>query len=211
MYKAGVYAIIDKETNDMYIGQSSAIEVRWNRHKNELKHRRHHSLRLQKVWDADPERLKFVVIAECRDKEKRQKMEKHLLQKFRPKFNKAHTLRKVRRTRTKGWRWLPGCEPSSGEINPNSLRQRALAAGINYGTVMSRIKKAGMTESEALDPNFKRKPKSKQYTVNGMTGTIYQLAKHNGVPYHTALSRFKSGIPIDIAVTRPKAQGVKIT
>lgn len=47
----GVYAIKNKITGKMYIGESTNITSRWKTHKQDLNNNTHHSYKLQKEWN----------------------------------------------------------------------------------------------------------------------------------------------------------------
>ena len=47
----GVYAIRNKQSNKVYVGSSSAIEVRTSQHKKTLSQGKHWSIELQHDWD----------------------------------------------------------------------------------------------------------------------------------------------------------------
>lgn len=48
---AGIYKIINKTNNKIYIGESLNIEERWNKHKENLKNNSHHSYKLQSDYN----------------------------------------------------------------------------------------------------------------------------------------------------------------
>ena len=59
----GIYKIKNRITHKVYIGESVDIKRRWNQHKNDLRHGKHHSERLQRDWDKYGERaFKFKVV-----------------------------------------------------------------------------------------------------------------------------------------------------
>lgn len=48
---AGVYAIVNKVNQKVYIGSSVDVKKRWNLHRKELRNGNHHSQKLQRAWD----------------------------------------------------------------------------------------------------------------------------------------------------------------
>lgn len=46
----GIYQIINKINNKIYIGSSIDVEQRWNTHKRELRSKKHHNKNLQNAW-----------------------------------------------------------------------------------------------------------------------------------------------------------------
>ena len=47
----GIYSITNNITKQMYIGQSTNIEKRWNQHKNSLRKNNHYNAFLQRSWN----------------------------------------------------------------------------------------------------------------------------------------------------------------
>ena len=47
----GVYGIVNKLNNKIYIGESNNIQERWENHKNDLINNNHHSYKLQNDWN----------------------------------------------------------------------------------------------------------------------------------------------------------------
>jgi len=47
----GIYKIINKTTNKIYIGESLDILRRWEEHRNNLNNNKHHSYKLQQDWN----------------------------------------------------------------------------------------------------------------------------------------------------------------
>ena len=62
---SGIYAIINKNTKQMYIGQSADIETRWKAHKRELRNNYHRNNHLQRSWNKYGESIfEFIIIEE---------------------------------------------------------------------------------------------------------------------------------------------------
>lgn len=68
---SGIYAIVNKNTKQMYIGQSADIEIRWKAHKRELRNNYHRNNHLQRSWNKYGEStFEFIIIEElANDKE----------------------------------------------------------------------------------------------------------------------------------------------
>lgn len=63
--KAFVYLIRHIETGDAYVGCTTKLSERWIRHRYLLRHSKHHSVRLQSLWDKDGEAsFAFEVVEE---------------------------------------------------------------------------------------------------------------------------------------------------
>lgn len=61
--KAYVYAIRHLSTGESYVGCTRNKSQRWTRHRSLLKHGKHHSRRLQSLWDQDGQRaFEFVTL-----------------------------------------------------------------------------------------------------------------------------------------------------
>lgn len=71
----GVYGILCLPTGKMYIGQSTDVKKRWNKHKNNLKGKTHFSPRLQKAWNKYGEDMFRLVLIEPSTKSKVYKRE----------------------------------------------------------------------------------------------------------------------------------------
>ena len=64
-YKFGIYKISNIITNDLYVGSSSRITRRWDRHRSELKRGIHPNKHLLNSWNKyGEENFKFEVIEE---------------------------------------------------------------------------------------------------------------------------------------------------
>lgn len=64
--KIGIYAILNKLNNKVYIGQSRSITQRWKVHKNLLKNNTHYNRHLQSACNNDGiENFKFMILELC--------------------------------------------------------------------------------------------------------------------------------------------------
>lgn len=62
----GVYMILNKAENKVYIGQSRRLKDRFGRHKRSLENKTHHNKELQKDFDKyGKENFEFIVLQEC--------------------------------------------------------------------------------------------------------------------------------------------------
>lgn len=84
----GIYQIQSKfKPERIYIGSAINIHVRWNRHLNDLRNNRHHSLKLQNHYNKYGESdLQFSIIFRCTRKQLIM-YEQHYLNLFNPFFN----------------------------------------------------------------------------------------------------------------------------
>jgi group I intron endonuclease len=65
---AGVYCITNVVTGDRYIGMTSNIDQRLDRHKRQLSNLSHPNKKLQKLWmNHGADSLVFEVLEECED------------------------------------------------------------------------------------------------------------------------------------------------
>lgn len=55
----GIYKITYMDTDQVYIGSSKDIQVRWSKHIQELNNNKHHSWKLQEAWNREPDKNKF--------------------------------------------------------------------------------------------------------------------------------------------------------
>lgn len=60
----GIYHIICKNTGKRYVGSSKNIEVRWYRHKSQLRKNKHHSILLQRSFNKYGEDSLYYLIYE---------------------------------------------------------------------------------------------------------------------------------------------------
>lgn len=68
--RTGIYSIINKENNNIYIGSTINFEGRWKRHKRCLRGGYHHNPRLQSAWNKYGEDVfEFMVCEYVEDKE----------------------------------------------------------------------------------------------------------------------------------------------
>ena len=63
---SGIYKILNKETNDYYIGSSKNVHKRWTTHKNDLNKNNHHNSFLQRAWNKyGSENFIFEIVEKC--------------------------------------------------------------------------------------------------------------------------------------------------
>jgi len=64
---AGIYAIVHIASGRRYIGASTNIYWRWQRHQIALRKRSHHCRKLRELWQSDPRTASFqlIVLSEC--------------------------------------------------------------------------------------------------------------------------------------------------
>lgn len=64
--RSGIYAIINKVNNKIYIGQSSSITERWKVHKYLLKNNKHYNKHLQSAYNIDGlSNFQFLILELC--------------------------------------------------------------------------------------------------------------------------------------------------
>ena len=63
---AGIYKILNKTNNKVYIGSATNIKKRWRDHKWYLNHNMHHNSHLQSAWNKyGVDNFEFSIIIEC--------------------------------------------------------------------------------------------------------------------------------------------------
>lgn len=86
--KSGIYTIINKITKKEYIGSSKNIKRRFNKHKSDLKNKKHHSYLFQRAWNKYGEDNFELIILEIVDNcEILIEREKYYLLERKPKYN----------------------------------------------------------------------------------------------------------------------------
>lgn len=68
--KIGIYSIINKINNKLYIGSTSdSFRKRWNLHKHHLRNNKHKNSHLQYAWNKyGEENFEFVILKSCNDR-----------------------------------------------------------------------------------------------------------------------------------------------
>lgn len=91
--KSGIYAIINTINNKIYIGQSKNIKTRINRHKSELKHKKHRNIYLQReVNKYGFENFEFKVIEYCEIEYLNEKEKQYILDYNSTDYNSGFNL-----------------------------------------------------------------------------------------------------------------------
>src|SRR5574339_437329 len=85
--KSGVYAIIRKDTNDMYIGSSKDIVRRLDVHFSQLRLNKHHSKYLQRVYNKYGEHVLETRVLEYCGIDTIIDREQYYIDTFQPVFN----------------------------------------------------------------------------------------------------------------------------
>jgi group I intron endonuclease len=66
--KSGIYKIVNRLNGKCYVGSARSIDSRWRRHRHDLAHGRHHSLKLQRAFNKHGETaFEFSVIEHVAD------------------------------------------------------------------------------------------------------------------------------------------------
>ena len=85
---SGIYQIRNIINNKCYIGSAANIDIRWKRHKYDLKRNVHHSILLQRAWNKCGENgFIFEIIEEILDKSSLIDREQCYLDTLNPKYN----------------------------------------------------------------------------------------------------------------------------
>jgi len=83
--RCGIYAITTPN-GTQYIGSSNKIERRWHEHRSNLRHGKHHSIRLQAAWNKHGGALHFEVLQECCVSDLN-KLEQDWIDRLQPELN----------------------------------------------------------------------------------------------------------------------------
>ncbi|HIK57298.1 MAG TPA: GIY-YIG nuclease family protein [Synechococcales cyanobacterium M55_K2018_004] len=63
---SGIYKITCTATGDCYVGKAVNINIRWAKHRRDLRQGRHHNKRLQWLWDQYNESyFRFEILEKC--------------------------------------------------------------------------------------------------------------------------------------------------
>ena len=81
----GVYTITTPN-GSVYVGSSHNIKLRWSEHRSRLRHKKHHSSRLQAAWDKHGSNLLFEIVATCESSDL-EKTEQVFIDKLNAKLN----------------------------------------------------------------------------------------------------------------------------
>ena len=84
----GIYKILNKITNDFYVGSAIDVEKRFRHHKNRLRTEKHHNIILQRAWNKYGEaNFLFEIIEEVNDKNILLLREQYYLDNLYPLYN----------------------------------------------------------------------------------------------------------------------------
>lgn len=66
--KCGIYAIVNKVNNKMYVGRSVCIPSRWTAHQSKLRLNIHFNSHLQRAWNKyGEENFELIILEECKE------------------------------------------------------------------------------------------------------------------------------------------------
>jgi group I intron endonuclease len=82
---SGIYVIINKKNNKIYIGQAQNVTKRWGEHRYSLKNNRHQNRHLQRAWSKDGEKFFQFKILEYCDIDQLNEREQHYLDIYIPR------------------------------------------------------------------------------------------------------------------------------
>lgn len=78
-----IYSIQNLINGKIYIGQTSDLDIRWNRHKNQLRKNKHINKHLQNAWNKyGEENFKFDIIKKCSDEDNLNKLEQYYIKEY---------------------------------------------------------------------------------------------------------------------------------
>lgn len=153
----GIYKIECSENSNVYVGSSVNIEKRWSRHKDDLKHNKHHCLYLQRAWNKYGELcFTFSVVCSVLNKEDLIPIEQHFIDEETCLFNSLLTANS-----SLGHRWSEcqkqaQSERMKGGVIPENVRQKMGLSGSQHhattltdDVVISIIERVRSGESQA--------------------------------------------------------------
>lgn len=216
----GVYIITNTTNGHQYIGSAHNLNVRKRTHWYALRHGKlapHHKLR--RAWEKYGEgAFTFTVLFVC-EKEECLAKEQQAIDEIKPIYN----TRKEARSNA-GVTWSAETNRKKGEYAHKyevlgvrgSVRSLALHFGVVTPSVAHfRTARGWNVEDAVLKPLMDHKSRGKkgqqelrkrpargvQYTVDGVTGTLRELAEHFGVTnYQRARVQVLRGWPVERAV-----------
>ena len=78
-----IYSIQNLINGKIYIGQTSDLDIRWNRHKNQLRKNKHINKHLQNAWNKyGGYNFKFDIVKECSDDDDLNKLEQCYIKEY---------------------------------------------------------------------------------------------------------------------------------
>ena len=91
MDTSGIYAIVNRVTNDMYVGSSVTIARRWRTHKSQLNNNKHYCLHLQNAYAKyGANFFDWKIIEYVEDNSSLIQREQIWIDFFSPAYNKRH-------------------------------------------------------------------------------------------------------------------------
>lgn len=121
---SGVYAIVHKDSGMAYVGSSVNIELRWSKHRSDLRRGYGPARLLVEAWKADAQRLDFVILEEVlADDDALEEAEDRWFSQYEGRLCNRHKIarRRVADMATLDWRmkW------SGGKLTDYQQRQLA--------------------------------------------------------------------------------------
>lgn len=138
---SGIYAIVNDENGNKYIGSSVDIGARWRVHLCNLRKNKHHSSHLQNAWNKyGPGAFSFTVVEKC-DRDSLVSREQEYLDSEAPEYN-VYTM---------------ADSPIGHSVSPETRAKMSRAMtgriGPNRGKKMSEETKRKISEAKTGHPN----------------------------------------------------------
>lgn len=194
MKHPGIYKIVNKITDQIYIGSAVNLYKRKNVHFSELRRDKHCNGKLQESWNTYGEDyFEFVVIENIDDAEELLDREQHYLDLLDPHYNicvtagsrlgTPHTpeiIEKIRQNATKFWLGKNLPEETKKKIGDANRGNQHTQEAIDKITINnSRYWKGKTRSTEAKEKMAKAKVKPiSQYTLDGQFIRSWDSGKH---------------------------------
>lgn len=166
MGNSGIYLITNTVTKNRYVGSATHVGRRFNEHKSDLRHKKHHSQHLQKAWNKHGEDVfKFEVLAKC-PKEYLIKLEQFFIDTLKPEYN---ILRKA--GSPLGYKHTDEARKKISVLNKGRVHSEQSRINMSIGQ-----KKSGISKKILAQFQKQRQKTVYQYTIDGIF-----IKKHDSV------------------------------
>ena len=215
----GIYKITNTINSKVYIGSSISIERRWKEHLHSFRNKEHYNPHLQNAWNKyGQSSFVFKVLLYC-DKENLLFYEDRAIDQYKSLDSKfGYNIRPAERRDLTGSNYEEMRQKMSdnhanflGKNHPkaksvaingigyNSIIEAAKDLGINYQTLVYRLKKGTDLNKKVMrHPKGKNHPAAKAVTINGKCyNTIKEASLDLGMNYGTLKNRLKKGINLN--------------
>lgn len=199
---SGIYSIVCLTNGRVYIGQSSNIRRRIQKHLSDLNRNEHSNPMLQSCWNHDgSSSFSFKIIELV--KGELNHIELHYIEKYQSwankrGFNMQHplTCNKLIEKRKP----VKGKKRYFCREGYLTLKEAAKISGIKYDTLHHRVMKLGLNLDHAM---YDKIGMAKQHTIGSRTGSVRELAETHNIKYASVKSRLQIGWTLEEALAKP--------